>query len=132
MAELFDTSKHNVSMKRYNILNECELNPISVIKDYLSTAADGKDYKVTFYSLGEKLMNPMKQTNSIWKIIQIRSINLSLLRKDKNKKMPLRHKDTKISQRFKYQYHTLSEAFEPLCLCGRRRLFGVGSNLNLE
>jgi len=43
--------------------------------------------------------------------------------------MPLRHKDTKISQRFKYQYHKLSEAFEPLCLCGRRRLFGVDSIL---
>ena len=28
--------------------------------------------------------------------------------------MPLRHKDTKISQRYKYQYHKLSEAF-PEC-----------------
>jgi hypothetical protein len=28
--------------------------------------------------------------------------------------MPLRHKDTKISQRFKYQYHKLCEAF-PEC-----------------
>ena len=30
--------------------------------------------------------------------------------------MPLRHKDTKISQRFKYQHYKLSEAFEPLWL----------------
>ena len=43
--------------------------------------------------------------------------------------MPLRHKDTKISQRFKYQYYKLSEAFEPLCLCGSRRLFEVVSSL---
>ena len=41
--------------------------------------------------------------------------------------MPLRHKDTKFSQRFKYHHYTLSEVFEPLCLCGKRRLFGVDS-----
>ena len=51
LAELFDTSVPNVSMHISNILNENELNKLSVIKEYLSTAKDGKDYNVTFYSL---------------------------------------------------------------------------------
>jgi len=34
-----------------NILKEGELEQISVIKDYLTTATDGKEYNVTFYSL---------------------------------------------------------------------------------
>ena len=51
LAELFDTSVPNISMHISNILNENELNQNSVVKDYLSTANDGKNYTVTFYSL---------------------------------------------------------------------------------
>ena len=51
IAELFDTSVPNISMHISNILNENELHPNSVIKEYLTTAADGKNYNVTFYSL---------------------------------------------------------------------------------
>ncbi len=51
LAELFDTSIPNISMHISNILKEMELEYNSVIKDYLTTAADGKKYKVTFYSL---------------------------------------------------------------------------------
>ncbi|MFO7922405.1 MAG: virulence RhuM family protein [Bacteroidales bacterium] len=51
LAELFATSVPNISMHISNILNEGELEHNSVIKDYLTTAADGKEYKVTFYSL---------------------------------------------------------------------------------
>jgi len=51
LAKLFDTSVPNISMHISNILKEKELSENSVIKDYLTTAADGKDYKVTFYSL---------------------------------------------------------------------------------
>jgi hypothetical protein len=51
LAELFDTSVPNVSMHVSNILNENELDKNSVIKNYLTTAADGKKYEVTFYSL---------------------------------------------------------------------------------
>jgi hypothetical protein len=42
LAELFDTSVPNVSMHVSNILNENELDKNSVIKNYLTTAADGK------------------------------------------------------------------------------------------
>ena len=51
MAELFATSKPNVSMHIANILKEKELFKDSVVKEYLTTAADGKNYNVVFYSL---------------------------------------------------------------------------------
>ncbi len=51
LAELFDTSVPNISMHISNILKEGELRLESVVKDYLTTAADGKKYNVTFYSL---------------------------------------------------------------------------------
>ncbi len=51
MAELFATSKQNISLHINNILEEKELQKDSVVKDYLTTAADGKNYRVAFYSL---------------------------------------------------------------------------------
>ena len=51
LAELFDTSKQNISLHIVNILEENELRENSVVKDYLTTATDGKNYNVTFYSL---------------------------------------------------------------------------------
>lgn len=51
IAELFDTSVPNISMHISNILEDSELSENSVIKNYLTTAADGKNYNVTFYSL---------------------------------------------------------------------------------
>ena len=51
MAELFATSVANINMHISNILKEIELDEKSVIKDYLITAADGKNYNVTFYPL---------------------------------------------------------------------------------
>ena len=43
MALLFDTSKPNISMHIANILQDKELEENSVVKDYLTTAADGKN-----------------------------------------------------------------------------------------
>ena len=51
MAELFATSKQLISHHIINILKEKELEEISVVKQYLTTAADGKNYNVVFYSL---------------------------------------------------------------------------------
>lgn len=51
MAELFDTSKQTISHHIVNILKENELDRISVVKYYLTTASDGKQYEVVFYSL---------------------------------------------------------------------------------
>ena len=51
IAELFATSKQTVSYHISKILKESELSANSVVKDYLITAADGKNYHVIFYSL---------------------------------------------------------------------------------
>lgn len=51
MAELFATSKQNVGQHISNILKENELSLDSVVKNFFITAADGKQYDVTFYSL---------------------------------------------------------------------------------
>ena len=51
MSLLFDTSKQNISLHILNILKEKELEESSVVKDYLTTASDGKNYNVTYYAL---------------------------------------------------------------------------------
>lgn len=51
LAELFDTSKQNIGQHISSILEDKELDANSVVKNYFTTANDGKDYKVTFYSL---------------------------------------------------------------------------------
>ncbi len=51
IAELFDTSKQNIGQHIAKILKEGELRESSVIKNYFTTSADGKQYNVAFYSL---------------------------------------------------------------------------------
>ena len=51
MSELFQTSKQNVSLHIQNIFQERELEEGSVVKEYLTTAADGKKYPTKFYNL---------------------------------------------------------------------------------
>lgn len=48
---LFETTVSNVSMHIKNILNDNELDPNSVIKNFLSTAQDNKQYLVQQYNL---------------------------------------------------------------------------------
>ncbi len=51
IAELFATSKQTISHHIGNILAENELKKDSVVKYYLTTASDGKEYNVEYYSL---------------------------------------------------------------------------------
>jgi hypothetical protein len=44
-------SKQNVSLHIHNIFAEGELREDSVVKDSLTTAADGKKYATNFYNL---------------------------------------------------------------------------------
>lgn len=51
MAELFQTTKQNISYHINNCFKEGELNETSVVKDFLTTAADGKPYNTHYYNL---------------------------------------------------------------------------------
>jgi hypothetical protein len=49
MVELFQTTKQNISLHIKNIFAEGELDENSVVKEYLKTAADGKNYRTKVY-----------------------------------------------------------------------------------
>ena len=51
MFKLFQKTKQNISLHINNIFKEGELNEISVVKDSLTTAADGKKYRTKYYNL---------------------------------------------------------------------------------
>ncbi len=51
MGELFLTSKQNISLHTNNIFKEGELDIHSVVKESLTTAADGKRYRTRYYNL---------------------------------------------------------------------------------
>ena len=51
LAELFDTSKQNISLHLQNVFADRELLENSVVKESLTTASDGKRYQVKLYNL---------------------------------------------------------------------------------
>jgi hypothetical protein len=51
IAELFQTTKQNVSLHAKNIFEDGELSADSVVKESLTTAADGKNYRTQLYNL---------------------------------------------------------------------------------
>lgn len=51
MAELFDATKQNISLHLKNVFEDGELVADSVVKESLTTAADGKRYQTLLYNL---------------------------------------------------------------------------------
>ncbi|MCL1965741.1 MAG: virulence RhuM family protein [Candidatus Bathyarchaeota archaeon] len=51
MTELFQTTKQNISLHINNAFKEGEIDPASVVKEYLTTAPDGKSYSTKHYNL---------------------------------------------------------------------------------
>ena len=51
ISELFQTTKQNVSLHATNIFEDGELAEVSVVKESLTTAADGKRYQTRLYNL---------------------------------------------------------------------------------
>ena len=75
LAELFDTSVPNISMHITNILKDNELDDISVVKNYLTTAADDKASKTecsrSCYSQSEVPLEyflPQYRVRRTWRI----------------------------------------------------------------
>jgi hypothetical protein len=51
VAEIYDTTKQNISQHIKHILTDGELPTESVVKDFFTTAADGKQYNTKHYNL---------------------------------------------------------------------------------
>lgn len=64
IAELFDTSKQNISYHLNNIFKDNELQENSVVKEFLTTANDGKNYNTNFYNL-DAIISVGYRVNSI-------------------------------------------------------------------
>ena len=51
LVELYQTSKSNISEHIKHIFEEGELDEKSVVRNFRTTASDGKDYNTKFYNL---------------------------------------------------------------------------------
>jgi hypothetical protein len=78
MVELFQTTKQNISLHIRNNFKEGELDENSVVKDYLTTAADGKNYSIKYYNLdviisvGYRVKSHRGTQFPIWATTQLR------------------------------------------------------------
>ncbi len=78
MAALFQTTKQNISLHLKNVFAEGELETDSVVKEYLTTANDGKQYPTQFYnldaiiSLGYRINSYRGTQFRIWATQQLR------------------------------------------------------------
>jgi hypothetical protein len=78
IAELFQTTIPNISMHLRNVFAEGELQTDSVIKEFLITAADGKNYATKHYNLdaiisvGYRVKSAVATRFRIWATQQLR------------------------------------------------------------
>ena len=72
LADLFNTSRPNITMHIKNIFDEGELSEVSVCKNFLHTATDGKKYSTKSYnldliiSLGYRIKSDIATTFRQW------------------------------------------------------------------
>lgn len=50
LVDLFKITKQNISLPINNCFKEGELSAFSVVKEFLTTASDGKKYKLKYYN----------------------------------------------------------------------------------
>ena len=78
LAELFDTTRENITQHVGNIFKDEELVEDSVRKKILLTAADGKNYNATHYnldmiiSLGYRINSKVATNFRIWATTRLR------------------------------------------------------------
>ena len=60
MAGLFQTTKQNIGQHLRNLFAENELREESVVKEFFTTAADGKNYQTEFWNSS---LNKFRQGN---------------------------------------------------------------------
>ena len=80
MADLYQTTKQNISRHIQNILDDKELPAEAVVKEYLTTAADGKNYRTLHYSLdmilavGYRVRSPRGTLFRRWATTRLREL----------------------------------------------------------
>ena len=80
MGELFDRSKKTISEHLQNLFEEGELDPNSVVRNFRTTAADGKNYDVAHYNLeailavGFRVKSPRGTQFRRWANTQLREL----------------------------------------------------------
>jgi hypothetical protein len=80
MADLYQTSKQNISLHIQNVLDDKELPAEAVVKEYLTTAADGKKYRTLHYSLdvilavGYRVRSPRGTLFRQWATTRLREL----------------------------------------------------------
>ena len=78
IADLFDTSKQDVSYHLKNIFNTLELEENSVVKKYLTTASDNKKYNTNYYNLDAVISIGFRVNSD--KAIQFRRWSINVLK----------------------------------------------------
>jgi hypothetical protein len=80
MGELFDRSKPTINEHLKNLFEEGELDPKSVVRNFRTTAADGKTYDVLYYNLeailavGFRVKSPRGTQFRRWANTQLREL----------------------------------------------------------
>ena len=80
LAELYQSTKQNISLHLQNIFDEQELQQESVVKEYLTTAADGKRYRTLHYNLdailavGYRVRSPRGTAFRQWATARLREL----------------------------------------------------------
>jgi len=80
MGELFDRTKKTISEHLQNLFSEGELNENSVVRNFRTTAADGKSYDVAHYNLeailavGFRVKSPRGTQFRRWANTQLREL----------------------------------------------------------
>ncbi len=78
MAELLQSSKQNIGQHLKNIFEEAELDQAAVVKNFFTTAADGKKYSVKFYNLdaiisvGYRVKSTVATRFRIWATLRLK------------------------------------------------------------
>ncbi len=86
LAELYKSSKANVSEHIKNIFDEGELDKNSVVRKFRTTASDGKNYEVNYYnldmiiSLGYRIKSNIATKFRIWATDRLREYIIKSLK----------------------------------------------------
>jgi len=138
LVELFQSSKANVSEHIKHIFNEGELSEVSVVREFRTTASDGKNYNIEYYnldmiiSLGYRIKSDVATRFRQWATARLReylvqgfTMNDEFLKNNGGglywKKLLSRIRDIRSSEKMLYRQvldlYATSADYDPKSLC---------------